>query len=454
MDRLALFNLIATVEAFLSAGVTPEELLSRIHPARVANTQGSGIGGMRSLHRLYCDHLLGVERQKDILQETLINVVAAYVVQSYVGSYGAMSHPVAACATAAVSVEEGVDKILAGKADFVVAGGFDDIGREGMVGFADMNATANADDMRSRGLEPDEFSRANDVRRRGFVEAQGGGTMLLARADVALRLGLPVRAVVGYAASFSDGIQKSIPAPGLGAIACVLGKEQSPLAQSLARFGLTTDDIAVVYKHDTSTQANDPNENRLHDAIQRYLDRTAGNPLWVVSQKTITGHAKGGSAAWQAIGLAQALATGVIPGNRNLDAVDPAMAAFEHMAFTDSALHAGADVLEAGLLTSLGFGHVSGIVLLLHPRHFLAQVPAEARAAYLARVAEREAFEQRALIDAMTGRAPLYERRAERRFEGADGSEQQHAEEIALLTSLMGHLDPETGIYSVEAPQP
>lgn len=454
VDRLALFNLIATVEAFLSAGVTPEELLSRIHPARVANTQGSGIGGMRSLHRLYCDHLLGVERQKDILQETLINVVAAYVVQSYVGSYGAMSHPVAACATAAVSVEEGVDKILAGKADFVVAGGFDDIGREGMVGFADMNATANADDMRSRGLEPDEFSRANDVRRRGFVEAQGGGTMLLARADVALRLGLPVRAVVGYAASFSDGIQKSIPAPGLGAIACVLGKEQSPLAQSLARFGLTTDDIAVVYKHDTSTQANDPNENRLHDAIQRYLDRTAGNPLWVVSQKTITGHAKGGSAAWQAIGLAQALATGVIPGNRNLDAVDPAMAAFEHMAFTDSALHAGADVLEAGLLTSLGFGHVSGIVLLLHPRHFLAQVPAEARAAYLARVAEREAFEQRALIDAMTGRAPLYERRAERRFEGADGSEQQHAEEIALLTSLMGHLDPETGIYSVEATQP
>lgn len=454
VDRLALFNLIATVEAFLSAGITPEELLSRIHPARVANTQGSGIGGMRSLHRLYCDHLLGVERQKDILQETLINVVAAYVVQSYVGSYGAMSHPVAACATAAVSVEEGVDKILAGKADFVVAGGFDDIGREGMVGFADMNATASADDMRSRGLEPDEFSRANDVRRRGFVEAQGGGTMLLARADVALRLGLPVRAVVGYAASFSDGIQKSIPAPGLGAIACVLGKEQSPLAQSLARFGLTTDDIAVVYKHDTSTQANDPNENRLHDAIQRCLGRTVGNPLWVVSQKTITGHAKGGSAAWQAIGLAQTLATGVIPGNRNLDAVDPAMAAFEHMAFTDSALHVGADMLEAGLLTSLGFGHVSGIVLLLHPRHFLAQVPAEARAAYLARVAEREAFERRALIDAMTGRAPLYERRAQRRFEGADGSEQQHAEEIALLTSWMGHLDPETGIYSVEARQP
>jgi len=451
-DRLALYNLIATVEAFLSAGMTPEELLARIHPARVANTQGSGIGGMRSLQRLYWDHLLGTERQKDILQETLINVVAAYVVQSYVGSYGAMSHPVAACATAAVSVEEAVDKILANKADLVVAGGFDDIGREGMVGFADMNATANADEMRARGLEPDEFSRANDVRRRGFVEAQGGGTMLLARADVALRLGLPVRAVVGYAASFSDGIQKSIPAPGLGAIACVLGKERSPLALSLARFGLTTDDIAMVYKHDTSTQANDPNENRLHDAIQRYLGRADGNPLWVVSQKTITGHAKGGSAAWQAIGLAQSLAQGVIPGNRNLDAVDPAMAAFEHMAFTDAAIDAGADVLEAGLLTSLGFGHVSGIILLLHPRHFLAQVPHAERAAYLSSVAAREARERQGLVEAMIGRAPLYERRAARRFEGADGSEQQHAEEIALLTELTGRYDLEAGKFTTEEP--
>jgi fatty acid synthase, bacteria type len=116
-------------------------------------------------------------------------------------------------------------------------------------------------------------------------------------------------------------------------------------------------------------------------------------------------------------------------------------------------LDAGPDALEAGLLTSLGFGHVSGIVLLLHPRHFIAQVPEAERAAYLAQVREREAFEQRGLIEAMIGRSPLYERRAERRFEGADGSEQQHAEEIALLTQLAGRMDLETGRYTVEEPR-
>ena len=172
-DRLTLFNLIATVDAFLSAGMTPEELMHWVHPARVANTQGCGIGGMESLQRLYTDPVLDRERQSDVLQETLINVVAGYVVQSYVGSYGAMSNPVAACATAAVSLEEAVDKILVGKADVVVAGGYDDIGRAGVMGFADMNATHNSDEMLAMGLEPHQFSRSNDVRRKGIRRSAG-----------------------------------------------------------------------------------------------------------------------------------------------------------------------------------------------------------------------------------------------------------------------------------------
>ena len=95
-DPVALMDMYATAEAFVSAGLQPEELLQHVHPAKVANTQGSGIGGMKSLHRLYVDPVLGRERQTDALQETLVNVTAAYAVQSYVGSYGAMAHPVGA----------------------------------------------------------------------------------------------------------------------------------------------------------------------------------------------------------------------------------------------------------------------------------------------------------------------------------------------------------------------
>ena len=181
MDPIASWNLVTAVDAFLSAGFTPAELLKAVHPSDVASTQGTGFGGMESMRKMFVGRLLGEERPSDILQEALPNVVAAHVMQSYIGGYGAMVQPVSACATAAVSIEEGWDKIALGKADVVVAGAIDDISIESVVGFGNMNATAEAAAMRAKGISDRHFSRANDRRRGGFVEAEGGGTVILAR---------------------------------------------------------------------------------------------------------------------------------------------------------------------------------------------------------------------------------------------------------------------------------
>ena len=151
IDRVALWNIVATVDAFLSSGFTPTELMRWVHPGLVASTQGTGMGGMTSMQTMYHGNLLGRNKPNDILQEVLPNVVAAHVIQSYVGSYGAMIHPVGACATAAVSVEEGMDKIRLGKAELVVAGGFDDLTLEAIIGFGDMAATADTGMMRDQG---------------------------------------------------------------------------------------------------------------------------------------------------------------------------------------------------------------------------------------------------------------------------------------------------------------
>ena len=165
--------------------------------------------------------------------------------QSYVGGYGQMVHPVAACATAAVSVEEGLDKIQLGKADFVVAGGFDDLSTEGITGFGDMNATADSATMDAKGIDRRFFSRPNDRRRGGFVESQGGGTVLLARGSVARDLGLPVLGVVAFAESFADGAHTSIPAPGLGALGAARGGTSSRLARALAKHGVAADEVSI-----------------------------------------------------------------------------------------------------------------------------------------------------------------------------------------------------------------
>ena len=438
VDRLAVWNIVATVDAFLTAGFSPTEVMRYVHPGLVANTMGTGMGGGHSMQTMYHGNLLGRNKPNDIFQEVLPNIVAAHVVQSYIGSYGAMIHPVAACATAAVSVEEGVDKIRLGKAEMVVAGGIDDLTLEGIIGFGDMAATADTAMMRGRGIHDSKFSRPNDRRRLGFVEAQGGGTILLARGDLALKMGLPVLAVVGFAQSFGDGVHTSIPAPGLGALGAGRGGKDSPLARALAKLGVGADDVAVISKHDTSTLANDPNETELHERLADSLGRSEGAPLFIVSQKNLTGHAKGGAAVFQMMGLCQMLRDGVIPPNRSLDCVDDELAGSAHFVWVRETLRLGGKFpLKAGMLTSLGFGHVSGLVALVHPQAFIASLDPDQRVDYQRRADARLLAGQRRLASAIAGGAPMYQRPPDRRF---DHDAPEKRQEAAMLLNPAARL--------------
>lgn len=448
VDKIALWNIVTTVDAYLGAGFTPVEILQSIHPSLVASTQGTGFGGMMSMRKLYLDRFLNHEIPTDILQEALPNVVAAHVMQSYIGGYGNMIQPVSACATAAVSLEEGVDKIALGKADFVVTGAIDDIGVESVIGFGNMNATANSAEMYGKGIDSRFFSRANDRRRGGFLESQGGGTILVTRGDIALKLGLPVAAVVGFIHSYADGAHTSIPAPGLGALAAGLGGRKSKLVHDLAALGVSADDIAVVSKHDTSTNANDPNESELHNTLAHAIGRTDGNPLFVISQKTLTGHAKGGACIFQVNGLTQLFKSGVIPANAALDCVDPKLQRDDHMVWVRKSLRIGGGEdqfghetagrpVKAGLATSLGFGHVSGFVALVHPGAFEAAVARadgeEALKVWRERANARLAAGQRHLEEGMMGRAALYEPIENRRFHDDSRGYDHHEVEKAML---------------------
>lgn len=435
VDKIALWNIVTTVDAYLSAGFTPTEILEAVHPSMVASTQGTGFGGMASMRKLYLDRFLNHEIPTDILQEALPNVVAAHVMQSYIGGYGNMIQPVSACATAAVSLEEGADKIALGKADFVVTGAIDDIGVESVIGFGNMNATANSEEMYAKGIDARFFSRANDRRRGGFVESQGGGTILLTRGDIALKLGLPVAGVIGFVHSYADGAHTSIPAPGLGALAAGMGGKDSKLVRDLARLGVTPDDIAVVSKHDTSTNANDPNESELHNTLAHAIGRADGNPLFVISQKTLTGHAKGGACIFQVNGLTQLFKSGVIPANAALDCVDPKLMRDDHMVWLREPLKVGS--VKAGLATSLGFGHVSGFAAIVNPGAFEAAVAntagVEALNAWRDRANERLAAGQRRLEEGMMGRAALYEPIDNRRFHEDGRGYNAHEVEKAML---------------------
>lgn len=451
LDRMAVWNLVTAVDAFTQAGFSPVELLQAIHPGQVATTQGTGIGGMESLHKVFVTRFLGEERPSDILQEALPNVIAAHTMQSLVGGYGSMIHPIGACATAAVSIEEGVDKIALGKADVVVAGGIDDVQVESLTGFGDMNATAETKKMTDQGIDDRFISRANDRRRGGFLEGEGGGTVLLVRGSLAADLGLPVYGVVAHAASYGDGAHTSIPAPGLGALGAGRGRENSPLARGLRGLGLTPNDVSVLSKHDTSTNANDPNESELHSILWPAIGRDADQPMFVVSQKTLTGHSKAGAALFQTGGIIDIFRTGVVPANVSLDCVDPLIEPkAKNLVWLRSPLNLGAagTPVKAAALTSLGFGHVSALIAYAHPGVFEAAV-AQQRGEDAAQTWREQANERlrrgAARFEAgMVGRTALFETIESRRLPAAsgmvtiDGYGAVDADKAAEINMLLG----------------
>jgi fatty acid synthase len=207
----------------------------------------------------------------------------------------------------------------------------------------------------------------------------------------------------------------------------------------LAALGVSPDDIAVVSKHDTSTNANDPNESELHNTLAHAIGRTDGNPLFVISQKSLTGHAKGGACIFQVNGLTQLFSSGIVPANASLDCVDPKLKGDDHMVWLTSPLHIG--TVKAGLVTSLGFGHVSGFGAIVNPGAFEASVAHtegdNALEQWRKRANARLAAGQRHLQKGMMGRAPLYEPIDNRRFHEDSRRYDSHEIEKAML------LDPD-----------
>ncbi len=135
-------------------------------------------------------------------------------------------------------------------------------------------------------------------------------------------------------------------------------------------------------------------------------------------------------------------ATGLVPGNRNLVSADPRVTPGEALVVDHRTLRRHEPV-RAGLVTSLGFGHVSAVVALAHPDVFVEAIPAGAREEYLAQARERRVAGARSRLAAVYGGQPVLARRTDRRLgEGHDLRER----EAGIL------LDPAGTLPGAEAP--
>lgn len=233
VDPITLYVLVSTVEALISSGVTdPYEFYEYVHVSEVGNTAGSGIGGVTALRGMYKDRWIDKPVQKDVLQESFINTMSAWVNMLLLSSAGPIKTPVGACATAAESVEIGFDTINSGKAKIVIVGGYDDFQEEGSYEFANMGATSNTETEFAHGRTPKEMSRPTTSTRSGFMESQGAGMQILMQGSLAIKMGVPIYGIIAMTATATDKEGRSVPAPGQGILTVareVPGKYPSPL---------------------------------------------------------------------------------------------------------------------------------------------------------------------------------------------------------------------------------
>ncbi len=219
VDPVTLYVLVCTVESLLASGITdPYEFYQYVHLSEVGNCVGSGIGGTVALRGMYKDRFLDRPLQKDILQESFINTMSAWVNMLLMSSTGPIKTPVGACATAVESIDIGYETILEGKARVCFVGGFDNFQEEGSYEFANMKATSNAEDEFAHGRTPREMSRPTTTTRNGFMESQGCGMQVIMTAQLALDMGVPIYGILGLTATATDKIGRSVPAPGQGVL--------------------------------------------------------------------------------------------------------------------------------------------------------------------------------------------------------------------------------------------
>ncbi len=233
VDQVTLFVLVCTAESLISSGITdPYEFYEYVHLTQVGNCVGSGIGGTTALRGMYKDRFMDKPVQKDILQESFINTMAAWVNMLLLSSTGPIKTPVGACATAVESIDIGYETIVEGKARVCFVGGFDDFQEEGSYEFANMKATSNAEDEFAHGRTPREMSRPTTTTRNGFMESQGCGMQIIMSARLALDMGTPIYGILGLTTTATDKIGRSVPAPGQGVLTTARenpGKFPSPL---------------------------------------------------------------------------------------------------------------------------------------------------------------------------------------------------------------------------------
>jgi 3-oxoacyl-[acyl-carrier-protein] synthase II len=212
-----------------------------------------------------------------------------------------------ACAASSQAIGEALHVIRRGDADVMIAGGSHSmIHPFGVAGFNLLTALSTHNE------EPQKASRPFDMRRDGFILAEGAGVVVLEELEHAKKRGAKIYGeLIGYGSS-ADAYRMTDTHPeGRGAIQAI--------ALALKDAKVNLNEVGYINAHGTSTSVNDEIETR---AIKEVFGAQAKN-IPVSSIKSMMGHLIAAAGAVELITCLYVIQHGMIPPTINYEVQDP-----------------------------------------------------------------------------------------------------------------------------------
>jgi len=205
------------------------------------------------------------------------------------------------CASSLSSLYYAFDVIRTGRADIILAGGFDELS---LYCYSGLNAL--------RAITPD-IIRPFDKNRKGTLFAEGAGVLVVESEESVRRRGAAPQARMIGAYSNNDAYHLTAPEKqGRGIVAL--------MEHTLEDAGITPGDVGHINAHATGTKYNDVIET---NAIKTVFG-AAAKRIPLTANKSMIGHTMGAAGALEAISAIMTLVEGVIPPTKNLETPDPA----------------------------------------------------------------------------------------------------------------------------------
>lgn len=239
-----------------------------------------------------------------------------------------------ACASGANAIGQAFHLVRSGRAEVVLAGGYDALCQLVFCGFDALQA-----------LSPSGIPRPFDAARDGLALGEGAGFVVVESAAAAKARGAPVIAeILGYGAA-TDVHHLTQPHP-LGDAALLTMQAACAMAR------LAPEQIDYINSHGTGTVLNDVAEGH---AIQRWAGEAVGK-IKVSSTKSAIGHLLGGAGAVESVIALLALESQWLPANLNVREAD-AVCQFDLVRMPREA------VVQRVLTNSFGFGGANATLI-------------------------------------------------------------------------------------------